>query len=364
MINTDRNQANFNPNVNPIQGKLVFQSREAYKVGQDASHSFAKTILLENGAPLKVSHEDYILKFRLLKKTDGKIASEEIMLPSSLFDQARKANKVVFFKNGEKFELKLASTTRNTFDSCLAFVKNQGCNGSKLSSELVYLYEEDVPEEYHNWGNGVFLSPNAKRMQLGTSESTPLDFKDLIPISKEAKKFEGTEAKWDDQVKIFLYCSGTLDEMSHTSISLDLIVDGDRLYIHSKPKNSDSFLDERFYYINITKNTDKEKIRITLAQDSVIEIRLLCSKQERKPFTEEEYEGKFSEDLNVQQLNEAWGKEWFGDWKSDFAENNQINSEQEIKEIVKPVKEAVKDQLDDEPELTNDKCCNGKCIIL
>lgn len=254
----------FNSDVPVTKGELCFSLSfvpyrpEMYKVGQDCSYSFGKTIDLLDGNPLKVSPEDLIFKFQLITE-DGK-DKEEMWFPSSLFVQARKADKIFFSQHNRNFELTISRSSdfkmdEYSFDLRLKALSNLGCTNLSM-----YEHAGDVPEEYTIWSKAhssdrTELSPSARRVELGKRGAVPLDFSELhtigpqVNMSKDWKDENDTifiigKRPWrsltglsSGKIKrdlVFLYVEKT---------KIDVIFDCNRLFVHiwmENPSESDN----------------------------------------------------------------------------------------------------------------------------
>lgn len=190
----------FNSDVPVTKGELCFslsnlKPEEVYKVGQDRTHAFGKTIYLLDGNPLKVSADDLFFKFQLITE-DGK-NKEEVWFPSSLFVQARKADKIFFSQHNRNFELTISRSSeldKYSFDQRLRALSVQA------HTNLSMYIAEDVPEGYTIWRrqahsithiiNHAELSPNARRVELGKRGTVPLNFSELHTIGPQVNMFK------------------------------------------------------------------------------------------------------------------------------------------------------------------------------
>jgi hypothetical protein len=295
-------------NFSTTKGALQFINNNVHKVGSDQTYRFGR-IKLSNGEPLKVSPDDLILEFHLLTKHKGKVTRTEIALPSCIFAQAREGNKILFSLEGKNFELKLAPSrnNQNSFDECLNGFPKEGCN--KYS---IFLSKEDIPKEYHLWNkkNMITLSPKAERIEIGKAGCTPLDFTKLLCISDNAKKcsLEKSESL-NHKTIVDVFVPGSLD-----IISIDLIVDSDRLYVHAYPNNEQEFPTKKYYFINLDNGTQKIDKEAILANydNGILQIHL--------PYTPETI--KIEEDeqpIDFEKENLIKIEEF--DWDTELSEN-------------------------------------------
>jgi hypothetical protein len=172
------------------RGMISIFKRTTGKVGTDSHYSFGK-ITIENGAKLlKVSPDDLIYFCRIRDLDPQKFMPIE--LPSSLFKQARQGDRVHFTKDGTSYDLQLAphvtqrafkrvfKEVRTSFDECEKCVQEEF-----KFSPLEFVYDEDIPEDYHYWGKEselgipVCISPQTKRVFVDQHGTTPLDFDNL-----------------------------------------------------------------------------------------------------------------------------------------------------------------------------------------
>lgn len=336
-------------------GKIKFLNRQVFKVGEDKSHLFNKTIKLENGNPLKLSPEDKVFQFSLF--TEGQKHASVIELPTALFTQARKSNKIFFSKNEKNYELELSpclswwSNKEQTysFDECF-----NGIDHLNFTREAMF-ENDDVPKEYIAWGKDVHLSPKAKRIELGKPGCFSLNPENLRFISDDIRKCEGDsfKPKIDNNVyTVLLDMVGTLVDMDDqdTRISIDVIVDDDRLYVHTYPKEGQIFPFEKLYWINLSvgsKQIDKEAIIVTHLQDrgGILRIDLPLMLSTTSP----------KDECNNSESATSLIKETKVEEEATNASSEPNSTQSMLK------KDNVEsDKLDDEP--SNDKCCN-KCIL-
>lgn len=304
------------------KGGLQFEDGNIHKVGSDNTYQFKNIKLLNDAHPI-ISPDDHVIELNLLKKHKGKTSTKKIVLPSCILTQAREGNKILFSQEEKNFELKLHPELLNGVKWC--------CN-----KEFLYL-SEDVPAGHHLWSKkkGITLSPNAESIQIGKTGCSPLNFNTLKRIKENAEKCheDVRTLPLTDRMIISLPISGYLDEqqdpdMNIYHISIDLIVDSDRLYVHSYP-NKKSMLNEQYYFINLEQGSQKiDKNKILAKQsDERLEIELPYIKQ--------------PSEKTIPVKKGEWN------WEAELSENDESESE----EIY---------LIQDEP--SNDKCCIS-CVV-
>jgi hypothetical protein len=131
---------------------------------------------------------------------------------------------------------------------------------------------------YHPWGQHqeIFLTPEAQRKEIGIGKIgfVPVNFKQLAVIDENAVKFgeeDICKTTLKDKTIVLLNISGFLEEQPNKDfniylISIDVIVDSGRLYVHSYPKNSASIQPEQYYSIDLNEGpaqVNEEAIVVT-----------------------------------------------------------------------------------------------------
>ncbi len=149
-------------------GMISIALRRTGYVGKDESHSFAASLKLSNGTPLRISPQDYICFVRVTSAT----TLQEVELPSSLFTQARMGNRLEFQQNGHLHVLNLDPD----FDDHL-----KGVEAELKETRCEFLHKQDIPDDYHSWSHLVYLSPQTKRVTPLGAE--PVDFGTLEPLT-------------------------------------------------------------------------------------------------------------------------------------------------------------------------------------
>jgi len=324
-----------------LDGALSFellQSQRTYKIGQDQLFNFGK-IKLENGSFLKVSPNDYFLRFLVFKDKSKypKDSNEykhrnpiaDVVLPSCLFKQAIKGDQICFSHEGRNFDFKLrdfifADDTSIPFNERLQYFDKQ--------SHRVYAYTKDMPKDYRLWctmehnaidiNNPIIaLTPQAERLQIDKPGCIPLNREELKLISQHADKLPMVSLEKEDHVLLILEMPG--------DPTMDFVIDCDQLYIHSYEKNwNDSF---GSISLKFSKPIDKNAISLIQREHGIMTFKL--------PYKDigEEYD-VLNEKLNDEELK-------------------NIVDEQAI-----PKENDDNANLNDEP--SNDRCCNNGCITM
>lgn len=280
---SDLNFSNF-----PVRtGKIQFFYKQVYVAGRDARDYFGETIKLQNGNPLHVSIDDKIFQFLLI--TPENKNPLEMELPSSIFTQARKANKIFFshkdnFSHKEyNYELELSpcfSGWNNhvetySFDQCLKGLGDQdGTNSAKFRLN-------EFPTVSIYWGENIELSSKAKRIELGKPGCIPINSNDLRFIGNNVIVCEGSVCKLNDRFyTLLLDIPGSLEDNVEDQcdrIFIEIIIDNDVLYVHSYPKSNQTYHVEKLFIFplyTILECIEKEAILVMRRNDGMLEIQL------------------------------------------------------------------------------------------
>ena len=212
------------------KGTIHIAWRTTYYIGRDQSFSFATTIQLLSGDFLKVNPNDRIHRCVINIPNQQ---PKEIELPSSLFSQACIDNQLWFILENHLYVLTLTPFLHQYITGRIEEVSVDECLKTG-KQELNYstnrfFDDEDVPLDYYQWGKnlfaGVYLSPQAKYIELGTDNVVPLNSSRLQPISSD---LPSPKILWQGEKK-YEYC---VKLAACGKPRIDIVYDQNLLHIH------------------------------------------------------------------------------------------------------------------------------------
>lgn len=273
-------------NPEKIEGSLSILTRTSGKVGTDCYYDF-KNVIQIDGKPLCTSTNDLIYFVQIaIPQSGGEIEYKQIELPSALFEQARRENRVCFTLREKNYVLTLASHLHGfnksfkeiSFDDCVRGIKKD-----QETSLVEFLHECDVPESYFLWTResevAQFLSPQTKRISLEKPGTEPLNFEELEYFASDSKSYKPLHMYEDKErcVIQFAACGKP---------SVDILLDRRNLIVHIANTSENSWLGKhlfsRIMIPNPSKTIDESKITASMSNTGILTviIPLLKSVQE------------------------------------------------------------------------------------